>query len=119
MCMAYFIGCGYSGGFTAHMAQLLEDLTPETAICLTVGTDTVCGPCPNNTGGVCDQPELVAAWDREVLDLCGLGAGYILPFGSFTRLVEDNILELGLRPCGSCQWNSICASHPSRWAAQE
>ena len=118
MCMAYFIGRGYSDGFTAHMARLLEELTPETAVCLTVGADAVCGPCPNNSGGVCDKPELTAAWDREVLELCGLGEGYILSFGDFTRLVEDNIQELGLRPgiCGSCQWDGICASQPSRWA---
>ena len=119
--MAYFVGHGYSDGFTAHMAQLLEELTPDSPICLTVGTDAVCGPCPNNRDGLCDKPELVAAWDREVMDLCGLGEGYILSFGSFTQLVEENILELGLRPeiCGRCQWNDICASHPSRWAGQE
>lgn len=115
--MAYFAGYGYSGGFTAHLARLLEELTPETAVCLTVGTDVVCGPCPNNSGGRCDKPELVAAWDREVLELCGLGEGYILSFGDFTRLVSDHILELDLRReiCGGCQWDSICASHPSRW----
>jgi len=118
--MAYFIGCGYSDSFTAHMARLLEDLKPGSIIRLTAGTDAVCGPCPNNTGGQCDKPELVALWDREVLELCGLGEGLILTFGDFTRLVEENILEPGLRPgiCGSCQWDSICASHPSRWAAQ-
>ena len=26
MCMAYFVGLGYSGGFSAHMAELLEEL---------------------------------------------------------------------------------------------
>lgn len=102
------------------MARLLEELRPESSISLTVGTDAVCGPCPNNTGGQCDKPELVAAWDREVLKLCGLGEGSILSFGNFTRLVEEHILEPGLRSgiCGSCQWDSICASHPSRWAAR-
>ena len=118
--MAYFIGYGYSDGFSTHMARLLEKLTPDSPVVLTVGTDAVCGPCPNNSGGLCDKPELVAAWDREVLELCGLSEGYILSFGTFTRLVQDNILELGLRPgiCGGCQWNGICASHPSRWAEQ-
>lgn len=118
--MAYFTGHGYSGAFVAHMARLLEELTPETPICLTVGTDVVCAPCPNNTGGLCDKPELVAAWDRKVLELCGLGEGYLLSFGSFMRLVEHRILEPGLRSgiCGGCQWDGICASHPSRWAEQ-
>ena len=116
--MAYFVGHGYSDRFTAHMSQLLEELTPDTPVCLTAGADAVCGPCPNNSGGLCSKPELVAAWDRDVLALCGLGEGYILSFGDFTRMVEDHILELGLRSgiCGGCQWNDICASHPSRWA---
>lgn len=119
--MAYFAGHGYSGGFTAHLARLLDELTPETAICLTVGTDRVCGPCPNNCGGQCEKPELVARWDRQVLALCGLGEGYILSFGAFTGLVEDRILEPGLRSgiCGGCQWNGICASQPSRWAMRK
>ena len=116
--MAYFVGYGYSGGFTAHMAQLLEELTPETPVRLTVGTDAVCGPCPNNSGGLCDKPELVAGYDRAVLELCGLTEGQTLPFGTFTALVQERVLAPGLRPgiCGGCQWNEICAGHPSRWA---
>ena len=119
--MAYFIGLGYSNGFTAHMARLLDELTPDSPVCLIIGTDAVCGPCPNNCNGLCDKPELVAAWDREVLNLCGLGEGYILSFGDFTQLVEDNILGLGLRDgiCGGCQWNHVCTGHPSRWAVSE
>lgn len=117
MCMAYFVGHGYSDSFSAHMAALLEELTPETPIRLTTATDAVCGPCPNNNGGLCSKPDLVAAYDRSVLSLCGLGEGYILSFGSFTRLVQERILAPGLRPaiCGGCQWDSICSSQPSRW----
>lgn len=118
MCMAYFVGHGYSGGFTAHMARLLEELTPETPVRLTVDTDAVCGPCPNNRKGLCGKPELVAGWDREVLRLCGLEGNQRLSFGAFTALVQERILAPGLRSgiCGSCQWNEICAAQPSRWA---
>ena len=117
MCMAYFVGYGYSDGFSAHMAQLLEELTPDSPVRLTVGTDAVCGPCPNNGGGLCNKPELVAAYDRKVLKFCGLEEGDILPFGVFTSRVQENILAPGLRSgiCGNCQWNDIFASHPSRW----
>ena len=117
MCMAYFVGHGYSDSFSAHMAGLLEELSPEAPVRLTSTTDAVCGPCPNNNGGLCSKPELVAAYDRSVLALCGLGEGYILSFGSFTRLVQERILDAGLRPaiCGGCQWNSICSAQPSRW----
>lgn len=121
MCMAYFIGLGYSDGFSAHMAQLLQELTAESPVRLTVGADAVCGPCPNNHGGVCDKPDRVAAYDRAVLDLCALEDGQILPFGAFTARVQEKILTHGLRPgiCGNCQWNEICASHPSRWESRD
>lgn len=117
MCMAYFVGHGYSDAFSAHMAALLEELTPEIPIRLTTATDAVCGPCPNNNEGLCNKPELVAAYDRSVLTLCGLGEGYILSFGCFTRLVQERILASGLRPaiCGGCQWNDICSAQSSRW----
>ena len=118
--MAYFVGCGYSGAFSAHMAALLEELTPASPVRLTVAADAVCGPCPNNCGGLCDKPELVAGYDRAVLALCGLGEGYILSFGTFTRLVQERVLTPGLRPaiCGDCQWNGICSSQRSRWEEQ-
>lgn len=119
--MAYFIGRGYSDGFTAHMAALLEELTPDRPVRLTVGTDAVCGPCPNNRGGLCDKPALVEKYDRAVLDRCGLEEGGVLPFGAFTGLVEARILAPGLRSgiCGGCQWDGICAGQPSRWAGVE
>ena len=115
--MAYFVGYGYSDGFSAHMAELLGELTADSPVRLTVGTDAVCGPCPNNAGGLCNKPELVAGYDRAVLELCGLEEGQVLSFGDFTRQVQARILASGLRSgiCGSCQWNDICASHSSRW----
>lgn len=119
MCMTYFVGQGYSDAFSANMSWLLETLKPDTQICLTVGTDAVCEPCPNNDCGLCSKAELVAAWDREVLELCALGEGYILKFGDFTRLIRNNILDLGLRPdiCGGCQWNELCKKTAfTRWA---
>ena len=117
MCMAYFVGHGYSDGFTAHMGALIERLTPETMVMLTVGTDAVCAACPNNNEGVCEQAELVAGYDEKVLALCELRNGQTLPFGHFTSLVQSRIIDTGLRKsiCGGCQWNAICESQRSRW----
>lgn len=118
MCMAFFIGHGYSGGFSAHMAQLLDSLDPDTPVRLTVAADAVCGPCPNNCAGTCNKPALVAGYDRAVLSACGLEEDAVLPFGQFTSLVQEHILTPGRREqiCGGCQWNEICAAQPSRWA---
>ena len=118
LCMAYFVGRGYSDAFSAHMAALLEELEPGSPVRLTVGTDAVCAVCPNNVGGRCHKPELVAGYDRSVLDLCGLGEGYILSFGDFTDLVQMRVLDPGMRReiCGDCQWDGICSVQPSRWS---
>ncbi len=121
MCLAYFIGEGYSNAFTAHMRQILESTVPDTPVVLTVGTDTICGACPNHDGGVCTADGKVSRYDQAVLDLCGLCAGTSLSFSAFTELVQDRILMPGLRSavCGDCQWDSICASQPSRWEKSE
>ncbi len=117
MCLAYFVGLGYSGGFAAHTAWVLEELTPDHLIRLTVHADAVCAACPRNSGERCDNPELVEGYDRAVLRLCALAEGAVLPFGAFTARVQEKILAPGLRReiCGDCQWNSVCSSHPSRW----
>lgn len=119
--MAYFAGYGYSDSFSAHMAALLEELRPESLVELAVDTDAVCGPCPNNVEGLCNKPELVAAYDRAVLNYCGLAEGEIIPFGRFTALVQEKILARGLRKkiCRNCQWDGICTAQPSRWARNE
>lgn len=118
MCLAYFVGLGYSDSFSAHTACLLKELTPDRLIRLTVGTDEVCAACPNNSGGVCGKPEQVEGYDRAVLALCALGEGEALPFGVFAGRVQEKILAPGLRGgiCGDCQWDGVCASHDSRWA---
>ena len=122
MCMAYFVGFGYSDGFSRNMARLLtEELPPDRPVRLTVAPDPVCGACPRCAGGQCDKPELVASYDRAVLELCGLAEGAVLPFGGFTALVEARILDRDLRRfiCGGCQWDHICRRTKSRWAAPE
>lgn len=118
LCMAFFRGQGYSSGFTASLASRLEELDgTDRSIILTVGTDAVCAPCPHNGGGICDAAEKVAAYDRAVLDRCGLEAGTVCAFSTFTRLVQDRIIGPGRRReiCGSCQWDRLCAATSSRW----
>ena len=117
MCLAFFAGHGYSAGFAAHMGKVLASLAPDTPVRLPVKTDAVCAGCPNNQAGVCDKPELVAGYDRAVLERCGLKENAELPFGEFTALVQRNILGPGLRReiCGDCQWSGVCDAQTSRW----
>lgn len=110
MCLAFFLGKGYSEGFAAHMGAVKESLQSETPVRLTVGTDVICTACPHNNGATCDTKDLVAAYDRAVLSLCGLSEGQTISFGKFRSLVESQILSAGKRRdiCGGCEWNGLC-----------
>ncbi len=117
MCLAYFVGYGYSEDFSSHMGRFLAGARPDMPVRLAVDTDAVCAGCPNNLDGVCEKPEKVAGYDRAVLELCGLEEGVELPFGHFAALVQECVLEPGLRRdiCGGCQWDVICSAQASRW----
>lgn len=114
MCLAFFEGKGYSGGFTAHMAQVQARLLredPEVRLCLE--TDEICSRCPNNERGRCSAAEKVERYDRSVLEQCGLTDGRRIRWSAFSRLVDERILSPGRRGaiCGDCQWNRLCAAH--------
>ena len=121
LCMAYFVGEGYSGAFSRHMGQVLEALLAGGRVSLTCGVDAVCAACPENLGGVCRKPAQVARYDQAVLRLCALREGAVLPFSDFTALVQRRIIAPGRREsiCGGCRWSRLCASVKSRWAAAE
>ena len=84
MCLAFFIGNGYSTGFTAHMQEMLELFTKGADVCLTVKTDEICSACPNNSQGICEAAEKVKRYDNAVLAECGLKEGQKLAFPEFT-----------------------------------
>ncbi len=118
MCLAYFKGEGYSNGFTAHMAEMLEIFLTGRKIRLHADTDEICSACPNNCGGYCTSGDKVAEYDQAVLESCGLEAGQVMEFREFTQQVQEKILASDKRSeiCGNCQWNSICEEQKSRWA---
>lgn len=118
LCMAFFVGEGYSDAFSRHMGEVLAALLKGGGVRLCCAVDQVCAACPENEGGLCRKPEQVAGYDRAVLRLCGLREGAELPFADFTALVQRRIIAPGLREdiCGGCQWNELCRSVPSRWA---
>ena len=113
--MAYFIGQGYSDGFTAHMAELLSGLGPDSPVRLTVGTDAVCGACPNNKGGTCDKPERVAGYDRAVLTACGLEEGSSCPSDSSPPWYRRGFLGLagGRKSAGTVNGTGFVRATPA------
>ena len=111
MCLAFFEGKGYSAGFTAHMARILEYLEQENpTVTVVAEADCICGGCPNLTDGRCRKAALVQGYDRQVLSLCGMEEHSSLPWREFAARVAEYILSQGRRSeiCGGCQWSSIC-----------
>ncbi len=110
MCLAFFIGKGYSGDFTENMSRIKEGLEKNPKVCIVDRADDICTYCPNNSSGICTSREKTDGYDRKVLALCGLDAGTELEWKAFEKLVEDKILRAGNRKkvCGDCQWDFLC-----------
>lgn len=111
MCLAFFEGKGYSAGFTAHMARILEYLEQENpTVTVVAEADCICAACLHLANGICENAALVQGYDRQVLSLCGMGERSSLPWREFAARVAEYILSQGKRRdiCGGCQWSSIC-----------
>lgn len=99
MCLAYFIGKGYSEGFSAHMEKMLHILEKDVPIRLVVSLDEICSACPNHqfltdeensgeTKEICEAQEKVFRYDHGVLEACGLTEGEELNFLEFAQKVQ-------------------------------
>lgn len=111
MCLAFFVGKGYSDSFTAHMQAILEQLRQENPLLEVVAeADSICGGCPKLTDGLCETADLVQNYDRQVLSLCSLEENATLHWQTFSALVAERILSQGKREriCGDCQWTALC-----------
>lgn len=117
LCLAYFIGNGYSETFSAHMESMLHLFLKNIPVRLKLSTDVICLACPNCREGNCISMEKVRQYDRAVLDLCYISEGTKLNFLDFAGIIQDKIILAGVREsiCGDCQWNRICSTQKSRW----
>ena len=104
MCLAYFIGKGYSEGFSAHMEKMLHILEQDVPIRLVVSLDEICSACPNhqfltdeeNPGEkkeICEAQEKVFRYDHGVLEACGLTEGEELNFLEFAQKVQKKVID--------------------------
>ena len=110
MCLAFFIGKGYSREFTEHMQNMKDILKTNPSVKIVSKADDICSACPNNQRGICTSAEKVAEYDKSVLLHCGMSDGDVISFQHFEELVYNHILLSGKREeiCGDCRWNSLC-----------
>ena len=112
MCLQFFQGKGYSGEFTAHMAEILRLLENhrDCRIEIADGADEICSACPCLHDGSCTSAEKTDRYDREVLTAAGLNSGTVTEGALFLQTVREKIILAGKREtiCGDCQWTSLC-----------
>ena len=90
MCLAFFEGKGYSTGFTAHMARILEYLEQENpTVTVVAEADCICAACPHLANGICESADLVQSYDRQVLSLCDMVVHSVLPWREFAARVAE------------------------------
>ena len=91
MCLAYFEGKGYSDGFTVNMQKMLEFFEKGADIELTVSGDEICKEGPTLNEGSCVSAGLVEAYDRNVLEACGLSENAQMRFQEFVENVSHEL----------------------------
>ena len=81
MCFQFYEGKGYSPDFTDHMGKVIEAFedAPQQEVRIITATDIVCENCPNNEAGVCVSQDKVTRYDEEVLRVCGISEGELMP----------------------------------------
>ncbi|MBQ0065400.1 MAG: DUF1284 domain-containing protein [Firmicutes bacterium] len=111
MCLAFFVGKGYSSSFVENMWNQKEYLDIHNPVVQIVcESDRICAKCPHNKQGCCTSMEKVEGYDKKVIEACSLEEGATMDWRSFSSLVQEKIIKTNKRKqiCTDCIWNSLC-----------
>jgi len=110
LCSLGFQGKGYSNGFTANMAGIVDGrLRAEGGeaerITVVGATDDICAPCPKRRGTLCESQTKIAALDARHARALGLFVGTELTWGEAKRRIVKRVPTGSLKElCKGCQW---------------
>ena len=110
LCSLGFQGRGYSDGFTANMARIVDGTLrqaggDDTVIEVTGATDDICAPCPKRRETLCTEQEKIAALDARHARALGLFVGSRLSWGEAKRRIVKRVPPGSLQNlCQGCQW---------------
>lgn len=116
LCIAFFEGKGYDENFVKNMTTVIAKLEKNPNIIIVSKEDNICAECPNNINSLCLCSEKVDEYDKNVLKLCNIKTGDVLPWKTYSALVNDNIIKAGKMEfiCGNCTWANICFSKAAK-----
>ena len=117
LCALGFQGKGYSDGFTANMARLVEGRlrAPDgdaTEIEVIGVTDDICAPCPKRRGTLCTSQVKIARLDAAHASALALRPGDRLTWGDAQARMKSLPADIHERICAGCEWKSLglCAA---------
>ncbi len=111
LCILGFRGLGYSQEFIAKMGKVVEKLSSNSTLLITViaECDIICASCPHNKGNKClkraDSERKVKPRDLEVLQRLGFEVGAQMPAGkAWARIREKLTVKDVAEICRDCEW---------------
>lgn len=117
LCTVGFEGKGYSEEFVANYTRIAQDLRDspsgdDTEITVAVeSTDSICHPCPNKRGNVCETEAKIRTLDSAHAEILELKSGDVLTWGEAKNRIRAKMtLEKFHTACAPCSWKraGIC-----------
>jgi hypothetical protein len=113
LCTLGFVGKGYSDEFVRGYQTIADRLraSPDgdsVTIRVTGVTDSICGPCPNKRGELCESQGKIQSLDDAHAKILGLRAGDTLTWGEAkARIAERMTVEKFDAACEPCSWKAM------------
>ncbi|MDR9393470.1 MAG: DUF1284 domain-containing protein [Roseovarius sp.] len=110
LCSLGFAGEGYSSGFTANMARIVDGTLrapggDDTVIEVVGATDDICAPCPKRRGILCESQRKIDRLDARHARALGLFVGAQLSWGEAQARIVRHVPSGALSDlCKGCQW---------------
>lgn len=113
MCLQFFTGKGYSGGFVKNMKKICAKLErdPSQTVVLCKGPDAICRACPHWVETGCRSDPKPTQYDTMCLSACGFREGEKISWEEFSGGIRETALKSSdsfARICSDCVWFSVC-----------
>ena len=113
-CALGFEGKGYSPEFVRNFQQIADGLRKDKSsgdlieIRVVSRTDSICEPCPNRRGALCETEEKIQKLDHAHASILKLKEGDVLTWREAKeRLAEKMTVEDHHRACAPCSWRPL------------
>lgn len=112
LCALGFQGKGYSRDFVENFREIMEHLKAPDGdahlIEVVEITDSICAPCPQRLGALCEAQEKIERLDEAHRRILNLKGGDVLSWGEAKERIASNIdIQTFERICTECSWKDL------------